>query len=588
MLPELNRVAEFAPKEGEIVNCCVLGVNKDDNQIDVSLRPSRVNPAVRPEVKYPEISSMKDVTPGIIVQGYVKHTANNTLYVALSRNVTGRVFFKNLSNKYIKNPGKKYPIGKLVTARVISITDEFIDLSLKKSDVQQKRIVFEDLKLEQVIKGFVKRLDPKFGVFVTLKDCGLVGLCHLSEVDDEYVRPEDLKNRFKIKDSVKARIIRLNPDKKQISLTLKPSKLEGVEDSESSKESEEESDEEVEEVEETKKTKKEKEADKKGKKAKVLVPVDGDDSDDDAILNDARDQDEDDSDDMEQNNEDDDEIEDDEDEEDQQDEEESSEEVKPKKNKKETKMKDLSQRILTPSGYVFDDAMSESDDENYVSKLAAQMESEEGDDEEMVEGDDEDNSGDNEADQENDEEEAMEVEQDEESEQEVKPKKSSKKQTKAEGISVGFDWNGAGEDKEDEEESDDEDEKATKKKPVVAKPQAEETDGDGLNTSEDFEKALFANPNSSYLWIRFIAYWVWLNNFLETTLTKSNLPLLLAWCDWGRQGQRSCWTSLEAHWSSFEWREVERLDRFHELGEHLRYSSESHWGLPTCLHLQRS
>ncbi len=510
---------EFVSKEGEIVNCCVLDVNKDDNQIDVSLRPSRVNPALRQEVKYPEISSMKDVTPGIIVQGYVKHTANNTLYVALSRNVTGRVFFKNLSNKFIKNPSKMYPIGKLVTGRVISITDEFIDLSLKKSDVQQKRMVFEDLKVDQVVKGFVKRLDPKFGVFVTIKDCGLVGLCHLSEVDDEYVKPEDLKNRFKIKDSVKARIIRLNTDKKQISLTLKPSKLEGVEDSESSKESDEESDEEVEEVEETKKTKKEKDSDKKSKKAKVLMPVDGDDSDDDAILNEARDEDEDDSDEMEQDNED-----EEEDNEDEQEEEESSEEVKPQKNKKETKKKDLSQRILTPSGYAFDEGhMSDSDDENYVSKLAEQMGSDD-DDEEMAEADDdEDNSGDNdEEENDNDEEEAMEVEQDEESEQEVK--KSSKKQPKAEGISVGFDWNGAGDNDENDEDSDDE-ETTSKKKPVVAKPQSEETDGDGLNTAEDFEKALFANPNSSYLWIRFIAYWVRSNNFLEMSLTRSNISL---------------------------------------------------------------
>ena len=440
---------------------------------------------------------MKDITPGIIVQGYVKHTANNTLYVALSRTVTGRVFFKNLSNKFIKNPSKKFPIGKLVTGRVISINDDFIDLSLKKSDVQQKRVAFEELKIDQVVKGFVKRLDTKFGVFVTLKDCGLVGLCHFSEVDDEYVKPEDLKNRFKIKDAVQARIIRLNPEKKQISLTLKPSKLEGVEESESSSESEEESQEEEEE--EVEETNTKKETEKKGKKTKVLVPVDGGDSDDDAILNEARDQDEDDSDEIEQDED------EEEDENEQAQEDSSEEEVKPHKNKKETKKKDLSHRILTPSGYAFADAMSDSDDENYVSKLAEQMSSDEfEDDEEMAEDDDEDNSGDE--DDRDDNEEAMQVDEDQEdSEKEVK--QSSKKQPKTEGISVGFDWNDA-DDNEADEESDDDGDSSNKKKLVVTQKQAEESDGDGLNTSEDFEKSLFANPNSSYLWIRYIAYWV--------------------------------------------------------------------------------
>lgn len=61
------------------------------------------------------------------------------------------------------------------------IDGDMIDMSLKKTDIQQ-RLSFDELKVGMLVKGWVKRLDPKFGVFVSLKNCNIVGLCHLSEV----------------------------------------------------------------------------------------------------------------------------------------------------------------------------------------------------------------------------------------------------------------------------------------------------------------------------------------------------------------------------------------------------------------------
>lgn len=65
------------------------------------------------------------------MQGYVKNIHNNAVYVALNRNLTARVIFKNLSTKFIKNPAKKYPIGKLVTGRIISYILSLFHLKTK-------------------------------------------------------------------------------------------------------------------------------------------------------------------------------------------------------------------------------------------------------------------------------------------------------------------------------------------------------------------------------------------------------------------------------------------------------------------------
>lgn len=224
-------IGEYAKKEGQIVRCYILGTNRTNNEIDVSLRPSRVYPdTVKQPLKYPEIKSLEDVSPGLVVQGYVKNIHHNTLFVALNRNLTARVLFKNLSTKFVKNPAKKYPIGKLVTGRIIAVDDDKIEMSLKKTDVQQHRLSFDELKIGMTVKGWVKRIDPKFGVFVSLKDCNIVGLCHLTEVNDTFVKPEELKSTFSVGDYVRAVIIRKNPDKKQISLSMKPSHFKDVPD----------------------------------------------------------------------------------------------------------------------------------------------------------------------------------------------------------------------------------------------------------------------------------------------------------------------------------------------------------------------
>lgn len=63
-----------------------------------------------------------------------------------------------------------------------SVDGEKIDMSLKKTDVRLNRLSFDELKVGMTVKGWVKRIDPKHGVFISLKDCNIVGLCHLSEV----------------------------------------------------------------------------------------------------------------------------------------------------------------------------------------------------------------------------------------------------------------------------------------------------------------------------------------------------------------------------------------------------------------------
>ncbi|CAM9409796.1 unnamed protein product, partial [Hapterophycus canaliculatus] len=53
-------------------------------------------------------------------QGYVVDTGKVGCFVRLARGLSGRVLLKHLSDRYVSNPRKEFPPGKLVAGRVLA------------------------------------------------------------------------------------------------------------------------------------------------------------------------------------------------------------------------------------------------------------------------------------------------------------------------------------------------------------------------------------------------------------------------------------------------------------------------------------
>ncbi|XP_048585462.1 protein RRP5 homolog isoform X2 [Nematostella vectensis] len=128
-------------KVKQIVRCCILS-KKDNGHYDLSLRPSRTTEATTQEEKDKsrtdrEIGSLAALDVGDIVRGYVSCATNIGVFVSLGRNIKARVQIKNLSHFYVKEWKPLFPVGKLVTGKVLSInpTNGQIELSLKGRDV---------------------------------------------------------------------------------------------------------------------------------------------------------------------------------------------------------------------------------------------------------------------------------------------------------------------------------------------------------------------------------------------------------------------------------------------------------------------
>ncbi|KGL90479.1 Protein RRP5, partial [Charadrius vociferus] len=128
---------------------CYILSNKN-GKIQLSLRQSRLNPKSKSKVEDVEITGIKDVKKGQLVRGYVKSITSSGVFFGLSTSVLGRILFQNVSPYFVQKHTlyEKYlPEGKLLTAKVLGVTEKHIELSLLPEDTGMPSVLPESLGL---------------------------------------------------------------------------------------------------------------------------------------------------------------------------------------------------------------------------------------------------------------------------------------------------------------------------------------------------------------------------------------------------------------------------------------------------------
>lgn len=223
--------------KNEVLRACVVGVDKGNKKISLSVRPSKVLSSSLP-VQDREISSLKDVKPNDVIRGFVKRVADSGLFVAVGHDVTAYVRVSNLSDSYLKEWKDSFQADQLVKGRVtlVDLEQAKLQMSLKESvlDPNYKApITLRDLKPGQVITGKVRKVE-EFGAFIVVDGSANVsGLCHRSEMADK--RVDDARTLYEEGDAVKAKIVKIDREQHKISFSLKASHFqdEGNEDDDS-------------------------------------------------------------------------------------------------------------------------------------------------------------------------------------------------------------------------------------------------------------------------------------------------------------------------------------------------------------------
>ncbi|KAL3864691.1 hypothetical protein ACJMK2_006352 [Sinanodonta woodiana] len=164
----------------------------------------------------------KGLSFGDIVEAKLKHfDGNNRAVFQLTESAIGYASKKNLCNSKVEDIKKEFKIGSFYRCRVMGFNplENQVAVTLKQSILEQKYLRLADIKPGVIIQCTIKAIHSKgVSVKVVKGITGFIPTMHLTDVT--------LKNpekKFKINDRLKCRVLFVNTQKKNLTLTHKKS-----------------------------------------------------------------------------------------------------------------------------------------------------------------------------------------------------------------------------------------------------------------------------------------------------------------------------------------------------------------------------
>ncbi|EEA29009.1 rRNA biogenesis protein rrp5 [Talaromyces marneffei ATCC 18224] len=184
---------------------------------ELSAKPSFISSAE------PKPLTLEQVKVGSSMIGFVNNVANDYLWVSLSPNVRGRVRAIDLSDDLstLADLESNYPVGSALKVRVtgIDLDKGHLDLSVKSGSARD--LSFDKLSRGMILPGRVTKVTEK-QIIMQLSDT-LVGAVNLTDMADDYSKIDT--TIYKKNEILRACIIDLDKSKKKIFLSLRPSKV---------------------------------------------------------------------------------------------------------------------------------------------------------------------------------------------------------------------------------------------------------------------------------------------------------------------------------------------------------------------------
>ncbi|MCJ1317154.1 rRNA biogenesis protein rrp5 [Xylographa vitiligo] len=212
-------------QKNQTVRVCVSDIDLPNKKITLSTRPSKVLSSSLP-VKDPEVTSVAQLKVNDVVRGFIKNVADNGIFVTLSNNVTGHVRVTDLSDSFIKDWKSNFQVDQLVTGKIVAVDPllQHIQMSLKQSVLSNDYLpplTYADVVVGQIVTGKIRKVED-FGVFIVVDNSANVsGLCHRSEIAEE--RVDNVRGLYEEGDMVKAKVLKVDLEKRRISFGLKAS-----------------------------------------------------------------------------------------------------------------------------------------------------------------------------------------------------------------------------------------------------------------------------------------------------------------------------------------------------------------------------
>ncbi len=196
---------------GDEVDVVILDVDEDSRRISLGMKQTEPNPWRVIADKYEE---------GDIITGRVRNLTDFGAFVEVGEGIDGLIHISDMSwTERVEHPSEVLQKGEQVEVAVLSVDAERqrLSLGLKQLGPNVWDNYAEEHQQGEVVEGKVTKL-TNFGAFLDLGG-GIEGLVHVSEISDQHIK--DPADEFKVGDSLKVKILKIDTETKKISLSVK-------------------------------------------------------------------------------------------------------------------------------------------------------------------------------------------------------------------------------------------------------------------------------------------------------------------------------------------------------------------------------
>lgn len=206
---------------GSALNVTVTNVDLETNRLDFSARSGGSSKTL----------TLRDLSVGMVLPGRITKATERLIMVQLSDSISGPVHLVDLADDYSKANPTEYQKNQTIRVCIqgIDVPNKRVTLSARPSKVlssslpvQDREIsTISDVKVNDVLRGFVKHVADG-GVFISLGS-NVTALVRVSDLSDAYLK--DWKAEFEVDQLVKGRIVSVDRSLNKVQMSLKQSHL---------------------------------------------------------------------------------------------------------------------------------------------------------------------------------------------------------------------------------------------------------------------------------------------------------------------------------------------------------------------------
>ncbi len=207
-----TKEGQWDPLIGRRLSLKIIEIDRRRNRLIFSERA-----AVEEERRKQKEDLLSSLKEGDVLTGHVTSLANFGAFVDLG-GADGLIHLSELSWSRVSHPSDLLQVGDEIEVYVLNIDAERqrIGLSLKRLQPEPWSQVLDEFEIGQIVDATITKL-ANFGAFAQIGD--VEGLIHLSELTDANItHPREVVQEG---DQVSVKIIRIDPERRRIGLSLR-------------------------------------------------------------------------------------------------------------------------------------------------------------------------------------------------------------------------------------------------------------------------------------------------------------------------------------------------------------------------------